>query len=301
MPRILLALALVLSTGLTSCSDDPPAVKEEPDYLVFQGLVVSFKDAAGFGGQAPGAAADRDQAGAKKLAEELLQRIKNGEGLSRLEQQYSAAAAKGPHSMRNYGVVRRPKDQERGVGWESAMCDVLFQMDEGDVQLVEYEPERCRRGYWIVSRLQDLSNRDDLLPAPATNWQAKGLEKEADKIVVQHVLIGFDGTQNQGPGAEKIGRDLDQARVLSRRVLAGMRSGMSIGALVKGFSSDPGGGVYSLVNEGVTGAPDEYVRRDGMVKGFSDLCFSLAVGECAIAAYDKETSPYGFHVIKRLE
>ena len=41
--------------------------------------------------------------------------------------------------------------------------------------------------------------------------------------------------------------------------------------------------------------------RDGMVPGFGDVAFSLEVGECGVAPHDPVASPYGWHVIKRLE
>jgi hypothetical protein len=41
------------------------------------------------------------------------------------------------------------------------------------------------------------------------------------------------------------------------------------------------------------------MSKDGMVAGFGYLCFTLAVGEVQIVPYDPETSPYGYHVIKR--
>lgn len=41
--------------------------------------------------------------------------------------------------------------------------------------------------------------------------------------------------------------------------------------------------------------------RQQMVQGFGDVGFSLEVGEVGIAAYDAVKSPYGWHVIRRVE
>ena len=41
--------------------------------------------------------------------------------------------------------------------------------------------------------------------------------------------------------------------------------------------------------------------REGMVKGFGDVGFSLPVGGIGMAKYDSETSKYGWHIIKRIE
>lgn len=41
--------------------------------------------------------------------------------------------------------------------------------------------------------------------------------------------------------------------------------------------------------------------RDQMVPGFGDLAFSLEVGDVGIVPYDAKSSPFGWHVLKRLE
>ena len=57
-----------------------------------------------------------------------------------------------------------------------------------------------------------------------------------------------------------------------------------------------------MSNKGI--APDaskgEY-SRTGMVPAFGDVGFKLAVGAIGVADYDPRTSPYGYHVIKRLQ
>jgi parvulin-like peptidyl-prolyl isomerase len=41
--------------------------------------------------------------------------------------------------------------------------------------------------------------------------------------------------------------------------------------------------------------------RDGMVPAFGDVGFPLAVGEIGMADFNPQTSPYGWHIIKRVE
>jgi hypothetical protein len=41
--------------------------------------------------------------------------------------------------------------------------------------------------------------------------------------------------------------------------------------------------------------------RSGMAPAFGDVGFSLKVGEVGVAQYDKKTSPFGIHVIKRIQ
>jgi parvulin-like peptidyl-prolyl isomerase len=38
-----------------------------------------------------------------------------------------------------------------------------------------------------------------------------------------------------------------------------------------------------------------------MVAGFGDTSFSLAVGGMGMCAYDNARSPFGWHIIKRIE
>ncbi|MCP3917122.1 MAG: hypothetical protein GY711_16360 [bacterium] len=44
-----------------------------------------------------------------------------------------------------------------------------------------------------------------------------------------------------------------------------------------------------------------WAARSGMVPGFGNVAFSLKVGEVGISAFDADDSPFGWHVIKRLE
>jgi hypothetical protein len=122
-----------------------------------------------------------------------------------------------------------------------------------------------------------------------------------EHIEVQHVLIGFQGSI---PG-KTITRTKAEAEKLAQDVLARARKGESMDALVQQYTDDQYPGVYDLANDGVT--PDtsnpnnpEY-KRSGMVKGFSDAAFGLSVGNVGISNYDPKTSPFGWHIIKRLK
>ena len=48
------------------------------------------------------------------------------------------------------------------------------------------------------------------------------------------------------------------------------------------------------------GPPREYGRGQ-MVPAFGNVGFKLKLGEIGVADYDAKTSPYGYHVIKRVE
>ena len=51
---------------------------------------------------------------------------------------------------------------------------------------------------------------------------------------------------------------------------------------------------------GVPPGPGEF-RRDGMVPAFGNVGFAISPGNIGIADYDPTTSPYGWHIIKRLQ
>ena len=119
---------------------------------------------------------------------------------------------------------------------------------------------------------------------------------EPNRIVVQHLLISFQGKL---PG-KNIVRSQAQARELAEQLLARARGGEDFGALVKQYTDDQAPGLYTMVGSGQSPAAGEY-SRDQMVPGFADTSFRLAVGEIGLCRYDGVRSPFGFHLIKRIE
>jgi len=119
-----------------------------------------------------------------------------------------------------------------------------------------------------------------------------------DHIEVQHILIGFQGSIPQ----KTITRTKAEAEKLAQEVLEKARKGENMDALVQQYTDDQHPGVYDLANTGITPDPakQEY-KRSGMVKGFSDAAFGLSVGNVGISNYDPTTSPFGWHIIKRLK
>ena len=125
-------------------------------------------------------------------------------------------------------------------------------------------------------------------PAPAA--------PAADHIKVQHILISFAG---KVPG-KNITRTEDEARALAAQVFDRAKKGEDFDSLVKTYTDDRAPGIYALANSGVTPSADEF-SRDRMVPAFGEVGFSLAPGEIGMAPYDPARSPFGWHIIKRLE
>lgn len=132
-------------------------------------------------------------------------------------------------------------------------------------------------------------------PPPAPAAPAPPPVAPPQRVAVQHILISVGGKL---PG--KPVRTPDEARTLAASLLERARGGQDFDALVREFTDDRAPGIYMLANHGVTpAARDEYPRR-GMVSCFGDVAFALAVGELGLCDYDERSSPWGFHIIKRI-
>lgn len=132
-------------------------------------------------------------------------------------------------------------------------------------------------------------------PAPSGNTMPTPPATPPDHIEVQHVLIGFEG---KVPG-KPVTRSQAAAEKLAGEILERARRGEDFDQLVQKNTDDQWPGIYLLANTGVTpAAPGEY-PRSGMVKGFSDVAFSLSPGNVGMAEYDAKLSPFGWHIIKR--
>jgi len=145
------------------------------------------------------------------------------------------------------------------------------------------------------------------LPVPAAPTAAPAAEAPQpsganDHILIQHILIGFKDAVgfNGNPPAKAAGRTQDQAKTLAYNLLNQAKSGADFDQLVAANTDDQAPGIYALANTGVTPAQGEY-SRDSMVPAFGNVGFGLQVGQIGIADYDPATSPYGWHIIKRLQ
>jgi len=119
---------------------------------------------------------------------------------------------------------------------------------------------------------------------------------EPDHIQVQHVLIAFSGSL---PG-QAVKRNKEEARALAYDLLKQAQDGADFDAMVKQYTDDSPPGIYGMSNLGVAPGPGEY-PRNRMVAAFGDTGFPLEVGKIGIADFDPRTSPYGWHIVKRLK
>jgi len=152
-----------------------------------------------------------------------------------------------------------------------------------------------------LALLSACGKQDTTPPAPSSSGAPAGPRPEKMPngepavITVEHVLIAFKDT------GTKATRSKDEARKLAYEVLNRAKTGEDFTKLRKELSDDsPDGGVYTLVNNGVAKQGAEY-ERTGMVPAFGDVGFTLSLNEIGLAEHDPRSSPYGWHVIKRIK
>jgi hypothetical protein len=125
---------------------------------------------------------------------------------------------------------------------------------------------------------------------------------EPDRVMVQHILISFQGSAGTVPN---VTRTQAEALALVNQIMAKIKAGEDFKSLVKSRADDKYPGIYRMANFGVTPVTEppskkEYPRAK-MVKNFGDAAFKMKVGEIGLAVYDPKDSKYGWHIIKRLE
>ena len=114
-------------------------------------------------------------------------------------------------------------------------------------------------------------------------------------VEVQHILIGFAGSVP----AKSITRTKEEAQKLAHEILDKARKGANFDTLVAKYTDDSPPGIYKMAGEGVPPQLGEFGRGQ-MVPAFGNVGFAISPGNIDIAEYDPSTSPFGWHIIKRL-
>jgi len=136
-----------------------------------------------------------------------------------------------------------------------------------------------------------------LLTLPLAAGDRKKRKDQPDVVVVQHILIGF----KKSVSGKQIDRTKKQAEDLAEELERRARAGETpFEELVEQYTDDNFPGVYKLTNDDVPLMPRAFARDD-MAVNFSDVAFQLEIGEIGLARYHPGNSPYGWHIIVRLE
>ncbi|AUX47257.1 peptidyl-prolyl cis-trans isomerase [Sorangium cellulosum] len=112
------------------------------------------------------------------------------------------------------------------------------------------------------------------------------LASQPKEIGARHILVMHDGSKSKPEG---IRRTREEARARAQEALVKVRGGASFDQVVAEYSDEPG----AAERGGDLGV----FQRGTMVKSFSDIAFSLKIGEVS----EVVETPFGFHIIKRTE
>jgi hypothetical protein len=167
-------------------------------------------------------------------------------------------------------------------------------------QVRTYAPNLIQGGGFMKFRTISLSRHLVLflflaglmLPGPP---QAARKPDGPDKVTVQHILIGF----KRSIPNKKITRTKKEAKVLAEDLFRKVQEGDEFDALVREHTDDSYPGIISMTNRGIDAMGGR--GRDDMVPGFGDAAFRLEVGEAALVPFSARLSPYGWHLVKRVE
>ena len=146
---------------------------------------------------------------------------------------------------------------------------------------------------WTAFILCALVCCDQAKQAPAP---AAAIDREPERIEVQHILISFQGKL---PG-KQVERTKEAAEQLAKELFERAKKGEDFAELVKKYTDDSAPGIYKMSNKGIKPQEGEY-PREGMVPAFGDVGFPLKVGEFGLSTFDPKKSPHGWHIIKRIK
>ncbi len=250
----------------------------QPQHIVVQHILIGFQGSVG------SKPITRSKDEAKALAEKLFAQAKAGADFDQLVKDNTDDAAPGIYSLANLGVTPGSSKEYSRDRMIPAFGDVGFTLQVGEIGLASYDTKTSPYGWHIIKRLGAVPT----VAVPAG---------EPQHITVQHILIGFQGTL---PG-KTITRSKDEAKALAEKLFAQAQGGTDFAQLVKDNTDDAAPGIYTMANLGVDPANADEAPRDQMIPAFGNVGFKLKPGEIGLAPYDPKTSPYGWHIIKRLK
>jgi len=121
-------------------------------------------------------------------------------------------------------------------------------------------------------------------------------EIDAERVKVQHILISFKGAPRVPATRSK-----EEAEALAAKVYAQVKAGEDFTRLMSEYSDDDKVvGEYLMSASEPTNAPTLW-NRHGMVPAFGETGWRLDVGEIGVSPHHESKSPFGWHIVKRLE
>ncbi|MDH3591529.1 MAG: peptidylprolyl isomerase, partial [Planctomycetota bacterium] len=140
---------------------------------------------------------------------------------------------------------------------------------------------RCGRLLWF-------RNRSKKKPRP-----------EARRVRLKHIHIPFEGAKDAPKG---IPLDKAGAAAIAREVMQRLGAGEDFGQIgaERHYTKSRYKATFSLVESTVRLKRGD-LRRDNVPKALARLAFNLELGQAGVCEYHEVESPYGYHVLLRIE
>jgi hypothetical protein len=168
---------------------------------------------------------------------------------------------------------------------------------------MSFEPIRFHRPFFTLLSL------GILIGSGCSSWETgvykEGLVTESGEpayVKVQHCLISFNEVPEVNTNLTR-----EQAEQLAQELFQQAKEGENFDRIVVRHTNDSAPGIYRMANRGYDSDTSSLLpgnkvyARDDMAISFGDVGFSLDVGEVGMAPFDPDKSPFGWHIIKRLE
>jgi len=146
---VLLALAACAGGEDSSATSELAEQEANPERIEVQHILISFA------GKLSKPGLTRSQEEAEELANDLLERIKNGEDFDNLVQTYTDDSYPGIYKMANLDVPLNEAEGEYSRGrMVKGFGDISFSLKVGEVGMCGFNAEMSPYGWHIVKRLK---------------------------------------------------------------------------------------------------------------------------------------------------
>ncbi len=120
-------------------------------------------------------------------------------------------------------------------------------------------------------------------------------EVDVDTIEVQQLLIAV-----KNPQYPDVIRTNAESTELAAKLYVQITNGDNFDSLFKEYGDNLPPSISSMTKN-KSKLEDGIYPRSAVISAFGDVGWKLKIGEVSVAPYDKVSSPYGFHIIKRLK
>jgi parvulin-like peptidyl-prolyl isomerase len=150
MTRLTNVLAIVILVFTLPAAAGKKKKAPQPDRVVVQHILVAFGDTLGRDRRL-----QRDEAQARYLAYQLLERAQKGEDFDGLEKEHSNDRHPGIYALVNKGIEPDPEKKEYPrKSMVPCFGELAFSLDVGEIDIANFNADLCPYGWHIVKRLE---------------------------------------------------------------------------------------------------------------------------------------------------